>query len=527
MKSLAALAVCSATLVAGCMTGSLRLPGGGGSSSSPPSSSGSRSPAPRSSTAAGTPSGVPAWCAPAQGRLRGEARRALAPEKDAVDSFRELVEASCDDGELGQAAQLAAAREAWSKRLGMTESDWGDAVEWAVNRTSQPASFFLEDKTKTWSTLSPVEQYALIYGSELDDLYRADALGSKLTEVGRLALIHRCLRSPKPVDWALCQADMTFDRTRAFAELRSSTAAEGWQRMAIRLDIDVLDKRFAKRAQQVKDLLAKSPEIEQLFTAAAEGRRTWTKASPALAELAFAIDDVRVRRARTADASCLAKTWPALKSAVSALPASRFANLEPSSFAAVVLSEPDSYLAALAHFNCAAAAGKHDLLTEYLGKALRSWPGFRGPRTAALTAILRTGFKLSFRDVHEVDYRWMHVSPNSAKGGTGEVDHVEPAGETARVVFTKQLVAQDECTNWKTGNRIVEIRDGKLIYEQSCTSWRKRIVDMAPEPQVVDARYVEGLRAKMLVDIRGGIVIAAWPKAGVKQPAIVLGIVVK
>src|SRR5690242_9999051 len=101
---------------------------------------------------------APAWCKDANveaGDLRGLS------SKDVREVLKTFVAAECapNDEARDHHTEIASAREAWSKRLGLTEADWTDVVEY-VKAPSDDA-IKAEVKTKTLATASPIDQYAL------------------------------------------------------------------------------------------------------------------------------------------------------------------------------------------------------------------------------------------------------------------------------------------------------------------------------------------------------------------------------
>src|SRR5439155_16223451 len=165
-------------------------------------------------------------------------------------------------------AQLEAARARWTKRLEMTDDDWADAAVWAVAGVGDRRGGRIQvdvDK-KAWSALGPVEQYAgMIRGSArsetamLDYAYFADALGTKLTEAGRLGYITHCIDGgSKPVDWAACAPDIAaFDKKKLAAELRADKTARGFEKMVLRLVADdYVHNRLIAHEAEVKKLVA-------------------------------------------------------------------------------------------------------------------------------------------------------------------------------------------------------------------------------------------------------------------------------
>lgn len=506
-------------------------------------------------TAAPAAAAPPAWCKGAgEDKADFILDRAL-KDDDVVWNVHDLVGALCfPDGEAsGKASELMAAWQAWSKKLEMNESDWSDAAAWAVapqssrypNTTLPP-----EDAKKRWSALDPVEQYlALNYdlGDEKDANYLADALGPKLSEAGRLAyVLTACLNSnAKEVQWAMCQPDLdAFDFKKLVAELRADKKHPGATRFLIRLAAyQLLPEKLRERGPEIKAARDKDPAFAKMFELAAAARKQWEgtwKSDAALLDLALQMDDARVSRSRKAFADCDDKTWSAWKDAVGAIPAKRFGEVQrdeylieyKSGLLAVIAGDPRGYLAATAFYACQANGEKPDPLVRSLGILLERWPGFRGPRTAAHTAILTAGLELDDKDARieypDVYRRWFSQNGSTNGGGVGTIKSVTPQGDNVRVEFAPKLEKQLQCTESKRTNRITQIRsDGTLVYETLCLKSATVTVDRKSAPQTIKARYGAGLKPGMSVITVEDALIGAWPKDGVNTPAIIGGVAVK
>src|SRR5262245_47338053 len=114
----------------------------------------------------------PAWCKDAvaeSSNLQGLS------SKDVRGVVRTFVGAECAPSEEAEAhrGEIEAARQAWSKRLGMVEADWADAVAYA----KMPNDFAIQAEltAKQLSAATPLDQYAVI-GKASDSLSEIDAL---------------------------------------------------------------------------------------------------------------------------------------------------------------------------------------------------------------------------------------------------------------------------------------------------------------------------------------------------------------
>jgi len=496
----------------------------------------------------------PAWCKGATDRLN-----VYGPLKDVytatdpLDAVYTLVAATCfpDSDARAEARQLEATRQTWSKRLEMTEADWADAAVWASRSQGDrnaPTIYPSGDKA-AWSTYTPIDQYGGLLNSTLGDssrvtdpAYLADAFGAKLGEAGRLGYITRCLGSnATPVEWAICQADIAaFDPRKLSAELRGDTAHDGYQRMVVRIAAYQIAPKLQQHAADVKALTTKDPGYAQMFTLAETARKEWSKADPQLVALVSSMDDARVTSSRKASEGCAARTWDAWKRVVSAIPAKRFAAIRPepgNSFleqaSALVIGDANGYLASLALHLCFSFGDKPDYLIRILGAAMSRWPGFRGPRTAAHTAILTAGIVLDDRDARieypDVSRPWINGNASSGGGGTGGVASVKASGETTTIEFAKVKGQQEECVKGHTTNRITQIRsDGTLVYQYVCEKTRTVTFNEPPAPpQTVNSRYAAGLKKGMFVSVVEDVVTVAYAKSGAPAPSMVAGVPVK
>jgi len=452
-----------------------------------------------------------------------------------------LVAASCGKaGGEGQqrAGELVAARAKWSKRLELTEAEWSEVALWATHRPSERNAPSLRyDAKQAWSSYDPIEQYANLKGGQVEVHYLADALGTRLTETGRLAYIQRCLQSRKTGEWAICQPDFAaLDRNKLVAELRASTRHDGYERTVIRIELDRTSTKLAEHAAAIKQLGTKDPGYAKLFAIAADARKQWT-ADAKLLELVLAMDDARASNSNKAFDGCDDKTWVAFQTAIAAIPAKQFANLKDERDApfllgavGVLVNDPSAYLASVALFTCK-SSGKRDPLVRFLGGAMQRWPGHRGPRTASHTALLTGGIKLDDRDAKieypEVRRMWFDGGESTSGGGSGVVSAVRPGGASTVVEFAKKLRKEQVCTDWKDTNTISMISaSGTVYYEYNCLKYGTVTINDAPKPKTVNARYATAIKPGVSVSIIEDVVTGVWAKPG-GAPIAVFGVAVK
>jgi hypothetical protein len=511
---------------------------------------------------------VPAWCSgigQEPVRPTGTLEMNLANEdpRDAIPSIvARICRPSSDDTE--HMDELEAARKKWSARLDLAEADWSDAAEYATlgHADTRGNEVALENRGEerdkalrrpfsVWDSMDQWYWLSTPAGASgdltMDRNYVADALGSKLSEVGRFAYIRWCLETKNPVQWAMCEGDIErLDSKKLAAELRQNQDYGGWQKMRVRIAVHALKAALAEHAARVKKLIASDPGYAKIFELAAATRKDWegrSKADAALLELASAMDDARIANSKRAFAGCEDKTWAAWKAAVTAtVPAKSYegkhddragGKLFLDSATPPLVGNPTAYLASVALVTCMMVGqddtAKRDLFIRDLGDALSDWPGFRGPRTAVETAILLGGISLDDRDAR-LEFPHMRRpfgggNFGSSGGGQGVVAALKPSGGTVTVEFKKQMVKQLQCAQARQTGRITQIRpDGSLIYETVCVKQELVTVDKSDRPQTVSPRYLEGVKPGMYVSITEDVVVGAWAQPDAATPTMVFGV---
>jgi hypothetical protein len=443
-----------------------------------------------------------------------------------------------------------------STRFGLDDAAWADVADWSINERSEPTKF---DQKKPWSQLDPLEQYQGVENNFVqasnkmgtaDPAYFVDALGSKLTESGRVGWIRWCLNQNKPVVWAMCQPDIdALDGNKLAAELRAATGASGRDRMSLRLQYDDIKSKLAAHAADVKKLIAKDPIYGQMFDIAKKQRTDW-KPSADAAALQVAMEDAMISGSRKASDGCADKTWKAVLASVSKIPAKTFQNHRKESeerrlylwrmrgvVASGLLSEPDSYLAVNAHAMCNAmtSTANDDVLMGLVYAVGTRWSGFRGPRTAAQTRIFQTNLQPDDRGA-QIEYpdtsRFWFGDHNNAVGhgpsADGTVTKATLKGATVHIEFQKHKHQEYVSLNCKSTGRIQAIRDnGEIVYEETCADSKLLTTMEGPDPKDVDAETNKAVKAGMVVDIDSGILTVAWPNEKSDTPALVLGQPVK
>lgn len=523
---------------------------------------------------------APAWCAGAGGaRLDsfGNLEDALKhedPRYELMSLTRRLCQPDPEDKDRQK--DLEAALKRWAKRLDLADSEWSDIADYATLDQGQRMSGnveiaplpgqtgFSDPFKRAWSSLDPVDQYALIDidvgGSgelALDDNYLVDALGLGLSETGRFAYVTRCVKTfeQHPVQWAMCQRDIDrLDWKRISAELRANKSHRGADKLRIRIRMDEMKKELVAHAAKIKRLIASDPGYAKMFELANATVEDWNaryQSSGELLALVASLDDARSTKSRKALAGCEDKAWQAWQAAMAEIPAAKFEGMHDGpgeSFLdkamGPVISHPTTYLAAIALTTCSEETRERnapqDVLIRSLSDAMQRWPGFRGPRTATQTAILGAGIELDDRDAkieYPSVYRQFASGGGSRFGGGAGVIAKLKAGTAkdkakdtpkTNVEFKKQMVKQVQCAQSKSTGRITQIRpDGTLLYETRCVKNETVIVDKSDDPQNVNPRYLEGVKPGMFVTIIEDVVLGAWAKPGAAKPTMVFGVAVK
>jgi hypothetical protein len=500
---------------------------------------------------------APAWCTKEAKELRGDAEKA-SKEEDPHWALFYLVGSSCDlDGNTTteaenrkEASKIDAARAAWNKKLAMTDEDWADVVDWANHNQGQRngPNFNVTDMKAAFSAYSAIDQLAVLregigWNSRLstDGAYLADTFGAKLTQAGMLGYIEHCIRSEQPGEWAQCQHDIdAFDPAKLSAELRADKSLDGFKRTAVRILAFELAQKLPEHAAAVKALKAKDAGYAKLFEIAEQAWKDWSKVDPKLVELAAAMDDARMTNSRKATDGCQEKTFAAWKEQVAKISAEKFGKItvDPeklenylSKASALVINDPNGYLAALALVQCQSIDGKPDFLARVLAENLIFWPGFRGPRGAAHTSMLTAGIQLDDRDAKvglpPVERSWIARNSGSSGGGKGVIAKLDKKDDTVTITFKKEKFTNVVCDKGHYTHRVTQITSsGSLIYEYICEH-EKTVSGMEEpsRPQTVKARYAEALKVGMQEQTTEDVVEVAYAKGG--KPAVDSGVAVK
>ena len=516
--------------------------------------------------AANAAAAPPAWCSGTGGNRvdsSGSIKDAI-EDTDPRNALRNLVARICNPGTDDEDAMsdLEAARKKWSTRLELTEADWADVAAYATLGQGERMAgeiHLLNDseqaRKRPWSSFDNIDQYVWLNSElgasdslTLDHNYLADGFGARLSETGRLAYIRDCINGNGPVQWAMCQGDIDrLDLKKALAEVRENKAYGGWEKIRLRIVIADLKVKLTEHAAKVKQLVASDPGYAKMFDAAAAARKEWDerlKTDAALIALVDKMDDARITNSRSGFAGCADTTWAAWKAAMATVPAKKYEGMHDDrgngkSFLddaiTPIVNSPEAYLASVAFITCMTVGQEHDakrdVLVRELGAGMQYWPGFRGPRTAAESAILMAGITLDDRDA-KLDYPkksrpFSSGSGYRSGGGAGVVSKLTPSGTTTTVDFKAIMVKQVQCAQSRQTNRVVQIRsDGVLQYEVVCIRNETVTVNKADGPQKVNPKYLDGVHPGVYASIVEDVVAATW-KPGAAVPSTVFGVALK
>lgn len=502
----------------------------------------------------------PAWCGNAKFDASSADVRTVQSNDpgQAVEAIAKCLCSASADVEPRR-GEIEAARVAWSKKLAMQDGDWVDAVAFAADTGH---SIKEELSAKGLAALTPIDQYIAIdvgfkdsngYGMS-DPFYIADALDARLTEVGRFSFIRQCIKNESVaradgdvVKWAICQPDIDkLDAAKFAGELRADTAHDPVSRMVLRIKLLELADELKEYNTRKAAVLKKDDAYQKIFDVAAKARTEWAHGvggNAKLLELVEATDSGALFHSRKLLDGCEERTAGALAAAVATLPAKAFTAMHDvrddpfAGFAAaagpLLVNTPVVNLAATAFVECNRGTATADWLGEYLQRV----PGERGPRNAALGAVMGETFKFDDTDAKKLSYPPFGSRPYQRSGGAissagGVVKSTKPEGEALAVNLEKTSVVQEDCVASHKTHRINRIRpDGTLEYESICdktamvkhdTTWSNFKVNPA------HGKWLKpGTQFSAVMAHKFGDVIAIWPSKTAKVPSMVLGATLK
>ena len=501
---------------------------------------------------------LPSWCGKSVFETNSyDANSLKRTEPDYI--VRAIAKVLCSNSDEIQAHHSKAEelRKSWGTKLGMRDADWADAVAFIDNRDGSYPK--VELSSKSIADFTPMDQWAAIHDGmksgeiHVKDVYAADMMHGRLTEVGRLAFLEFCVKervehSAMP-HHAMCAGDVAaWDPAKFATQLSGDTAHDGATKMLLRLRaLELADNLKTYQADRDK-LFKKDDAYKKMVDAANQGRAEWEKGvgkNSALLDLMLGMDSATLSGSRKLFSGCEDKTQAALVAAISRLPAKSFAGMNDvrddpfGGFAKkagpVLVNNPEVNIAANAWAQC----HRQSAIADFLMASLQEVPGFRGPRGAAFGALLNQ--KLEFDDVNATKPRFPSFYedvPYTRRGGSlssagGVVDKVTKGKDSATVALQKTSAKRVDCVKSHRTNRVTRITsDGRLEYETICdkssvvtydTTWSDFKLNLAHVPLLKKGVLFSGTNK----DNGPFEVLAIWKDKNATAPAMVLGAPVK
>ena len=493
--------------------------------------------------ASGTASAGPAgWCKGA-GTDKPDMGDLSSKDADRVIKAFVLAECSPDPEVEAHRADIEKARAVWSKRLGMNESDWADAVAYSGVREYDIKP---DLSTKNFLEMTPIDQWIAIGKAQgdiqgpMDAFYVADVYDAKLSEVGRLALIDECIRQDDPILWASCQDDIDkLDYARLYDQVRADASHGGDIRQKIRMHAYAMPARLKEHADKVAKLKAEDAAWKKAFDIGTSSRTVWATIAAKNAKylaLAAEMESALVAKSRTMFDGCDDKTYPALGEAISTMPAKSFAKMHDVrddpfkgfAFAAlpVAMKNPAVNLAAIAVTLC----GQRKSLAAVLGGALSTTSSLRGPRNFAISKMANASLQLDdmSKQIYWPKMRHPYVSGAYLQSAGAHIKSIKKTGDHLTVESAPMMITTEDCVSEHTGKHIERVHDdGRVDYELICDKTAMRKHDISWAPFDVDARYEKLLKVGQVFSAvyggKGADIIAIWSSPSAAAPSWMLG----
>jgi hypothetical protein len=317
--------------------------------------------------------------------------------------------------------------------------------------------------------------------------------------------------------------------------------------MSMRLRLLDLPARLKEHAAEIQKLFGKDEAYKQVFDVAAKARTEWAAglgADTKLVDLALAMDTGALSQSRKALEGCEDRTSAALVAEIAKLPAKTFAGMKDirmdpfGGFAAnagpVLMKNPAVSFVVISYVLCHTKSPTGEFLAAYL----QDTPGYRGPRTAAMTKIMAEKIvlddmnaRVEFPTFSSRPYWRSHGSIGSAGG---VIAAVKPGDDAVTVELEKTLVKRMECIKSHPTNRISRILpDGKIEYERICdqtgmvthdTTWGDFKIKKEFAPLLKKGVVFSSVHGQ---DDKGADIVAIWPSKNAELPSLVLGAKVK
>jgi hypothetical protein len=484
--------------------------------------------------------GPAAWC---KGAKTDQADLSRLNTKEARDIVLAYVNVECAPSPEVEAhrAEIEAGRAAWTKKLGMVEADWADAVAWSQQNHDEIKP---DLSTKKLSEMTPIDQYAVMFNvednnsSDFDAIYLGDVFDTKLSEVGRLEVIHSCLgrhsSGGNEVIWAACAQDIAAFNLQKFSdELRADTAHKGEIKQKLRILAFNLAAQIKDHDKEVKELMASDPAWKKLFELGAQARGEWPAIAAKNAEylaIASDLESAFIAQSRSMFEGCDARTYGALGKAVGELHADAFkkmfdVRMDPYKgfayqAAPTAVKTPSVFLASIAVALCNQRTG----LAGMLGSALEAVPSMRGPRNYAVGKMEFSGLQLDKvgAKIEKTSLRRPYSSRQAAgymRSIGAPVKSIKKKGGKLEITPTALLVKREDCVKEHTTNHIDRVVNGEFRYEIQCDKTAMVMHDEAWMPFTIDARYEGIVKPGMLISVSDEDVIAMWPSANATKPS--------
>jgi len=477
--------------------------------------------------------------------------------KDAREIVLAYVRVECSPTPEVEAhrAEIEAGRAAWSKKLGMVEADWADAVAW-----SQKDQYSLKAdlSTKKFADMTPLDQWEVMVEADgpvvgsgggggqggFDSIYLADVFGDKLSQVARVQLIHACLErhsaGGNELIWAACAADLaSFSFPKLADELRADSAHKGDIKQKLRILAVGVAADIKQHAEDVSQLMATDVAWKKVFDLATKSRSEWAAIATKNAEflaLASDLESAYFAQSRSMFEGCDDKTFAALGKAVGDLKAADFAKIfdvrdDPfHGFAYKALPQamrtPSVFNASIAVALCNQRKG----LASVVGEALGEVPSLRGPRGYAIGKLEFSGIELDKvgakieKTSLEHPYSGLLAGGNLTSAGA-PIKTITKKGGKLVVAPTSMMVKREDCVKEHTTNHIDRFVNGEVRYVIQCDKTAMVMHDEKWGDFTIDARYEKLLKPGLkfsATDVsgdQGGMTpIAVWASATADKP---------
>ena len=486
--------------------------------------------------------GPAAWC---KGAAADKPDMGNLSSNDPATVIKAFVAAECNpDAEVeAHRADIEKARAAWSKRLGMSEGDWADAVAYSSEREYDIKP---DMTTKKFVEMTPIDQWIAIGKAHddtqggMDAFYVADIFDTKLSEVGRLELINECIREDDAILWATCQDDIDkLDFNRLYDQLRADANHGGDIRQKIRMLAYAMPARLKEHADKVAKIKSEDPAWKKAFEIGTSSRTEWAAIAAKNAKylaLASDMESATIAKSRSMFEGCDDKTYPALGEAMSTIPAKTFAKMHDvrddpfKGFAyralPIAMKNPAVNLAAIAVTLCNQRPG----LAAVLGGALSSTPSLRGPHNFAISKMADASLQLDdmSKKIYWPKVRHPYDSGAYLSSAGANIKSIKKEGDKLKVESAPMIVTQEDCVSEHVGHHIERVHDdGRVDYERICDKTAMVKHDVKWAPFEVSARYEKVLKPGQVFSTtygeKGSDVIAIWSGPNATAPSWMLG----